>query len=48
MSFLFGKGANKGAKPADLVKALKDSMTIVVKEKDKSKTDKVRWFTYYV
>lgn len=40
MSFLFGKGANKGAKPADLVKALKDSMTIVVKEKEKSKIDK--------
>eukprot|EP01122_Echinamoeba_exundans_P012299 TRINITY_DN5100_c0_g1_i1.p1 TRINITY_DN5100_c0_g1~~TRINITY_DN5100_c0_g1_i1.p1 ORF type:complete len:141 (+),score=35.84 TRINITY_DN5100_c0_g1_i1:47-469(+) len=42
MSFLFGKGSGggKNVKPAELVKALKDGITTLTKEKDKSKLDK--------
>jgi hypothetical protein len=48
MSFLFGqKGSGKSVKPADLVKATKDALVTISKEKEKnSKTDKVRKRTY--
>jgi hypothetical protein len=44
MSFLFGKGSGggKNVKPAELVKALKEGITSLTKEKDKSKLDKVQ------